>query len=273
MAAHHPVLGVGPGNWPVFYPRFMSPGDPSYDADDFIPTNPWPSSDWVAIASERGFLALALLAFAGISTALGAWARLRLRPAADPALTDATIVATLIVLAVVGSFDAVLLLPIPTLFAWTIIGALTAFARPVREIILTSTSRRWALGVAAVLGLLFVGTGVARTAAIGLYDSGDPRAMEMASRIDPGSYRIHMLLGAAWLRSGKCARARPHAQAAHELFPNHPRAVADSQELRGAEDAVAAPLRSRLARRAPRHRRRPSDGPYYRLTNNVREDT
>ena len=25
MAARHPLLGVGPGNWPVYYPRFMSP--------------------------------------------------------------------------------------------------------------------------------------------------------------------------------------------------------------------------------------------------------
>jgi O-antigen ligase len=222
MAAHHPLLGVGPGNWPVFYPRFMSPGDPSFDADDFIPTNPWPSSDWVAVASERGFFALALLAFVGITTALGAWARLRLRPAADPALTDATIVATLIVLAVVGSFDAVLLLPIPTLFASTIIGALAAFARPVRELILTSTSRRWALGISAALGLAFVGTGMARTVALELYDHGNARQMELASRADPGNYRIQMLLGTAWLRSGRCDRARPHAQAAHDLFPYHP---------------------------------------------------
>ena len=31
MAAHHPLLGVGPGNWPVFYPRYMSKDDPSFD--------------------------------------------------------------------------------------------------------------------------------------------------------------------------------------------------------------------------------------------------
>ena len=58
MAAHHPLLGVGPGNWPVFYPKYRSTGDPSFDRDDIIPTNPWPSSDWMAMASERGFAAL-----------------------------------------------------------------------------------------------------------------------------------------------------------------------------------------------------------------------
>ena len=54
MAADDPVLGVGPGNWSVHYPRYMSPGDPSFDADDIIPTNPWPSSDWMAFLAERG---------------------------------------------------------------------------------------------------------------------------------------------------------------------------------------------------------------------------
>ncbi|MGH7499200.1 MAG: O-antigen ligase family protein [Gemmatimonadales bacterium] len=222
MAVHHPVLGVGPGNWPVFYPRFMSAGDPSYDADDIIPTNPWPSGDWMAVASERGFLALILLALVGVSTALGAWTRLRHGSASQPALTDLTIVATMIALAVVGSFDAVLLLPVPTFFAAVIVGALAASARPIREVTLTSTSRRWALAVAAVAGLLFVGRGAAQTVAMSLYDTGKLRTMELAARVDPGSYRIHMLLGGIWLRAGKCDRARPHAQAAQELFPNHP---------------------------------------------------
>ena len=115
MAAKHPLLGVGPGNWPVFYPAYMSQGDPSFDPDDIIPTNPWPSSDWMAIVSERGFVALALLALVGGSIALGAWARLRRGPPETPALADLTIVATLLAVAVVGAFDAVLLLPVPTL--------------------------------------------------------------------------------------------------------------------------------------------------------------
>ena len=222
MAAHHPLFGVGPGNWPVYYPRFMSPGDPSFDADDIIPTNPWPSSDWVAIASERGFLALALLAMVGIATALGAWTRARHSGTRPPDLTDLTIVATIIALSVVGAFDAVLLLPVPTFFAWTILGALTSTARPIREVTLTSVSRRWALGVATVVGALFVGRSMAQTAAMELYDSGKLKTMELASRVDPGSYRVHMLLGSIWLRSGRCDRARPHAQAAQQLFPNHP---------------------------------------------------
>ena len=222
MAARHPLLGVGPGNWPVHYPRFMSPGDPSFDSDDIIPTNPWPSSDWMAMASERGFPALLLLALVGVTTALGAWTRVRHSGRREPELADLTIVATLLALAVVGSFDAVLLLPIPTFFSWIIIGTLTATARPIREVILTSVSRRWALGAAAIIGFSFVGRSVAETTAMELYDSGKIRTMELGTRVDPGSYRMHMMLAAIWLRAGRCDRVRPHAEAARQLFPNHP---------------------------------------------------
>ena len=55
-----------------------------------------------------------------------------------------------------------------------------------------------------------------------LYSSGEPRAMELASQVDPGSYRIHTQLGFAWLHRGRCERARVHAVAARDLFPNYP---------------------------------------------------
>jgi O-antigen ligase len=222
MAAHHPMLGVGPGNWPVFYPAYMSRDDPSFDSGDIIPTNPWPSSDWVAMASERGFLALALLALVGASIALGAWARVRRGSRQMPALTDLAITATLIAIAVVGAFDAVLLLPVPTLFAWTIVGTLASSARPIREILLTPKIRRAVLIAVAAVGLLFVGRSAAQTVAMGLFAGGSRRAMETAAAIDPGSYRIRMLLGRAWARAGRCDRAIPHATAARELFPNYP---------------------------------------------------
>ena len=222
MAARYPLLGVGPGNWPVYYPRFMSPGDPSFDADDIIPTNPWPSSDWMAVASERGFPALLLIALVGITTALGAWTRVRHSGQREPELADLTIVTTLLALGVVGTFDAVLLLPVPTYFGWLIIGTLTSTARPIREVILTSVSRRWALGGLMIAGLAFVGRSVAGTAAMELYDTGKTRMMELGSRLDPGSYRLHMFMAAVWLKTGRCDRARPHAESARRLFPNHP---------------------------------------------------
>ena len=222
MAADHPVLGVGPGNWPVFYPRYMSPADPSFDADDIIPTNPWPSSDWMAVAAERGFVALGLLLLVGVSIALGAWARVRHVTRQVPAFTDLAIVATLLAVTVVGAFDAVLVLPVPTLFAWTIIGALASSARPIREVPLTPRSRRAALIAVALIGLLFVGRSAAQTVAMGVFTGGDRTDMARAAALDPGSYRIRMLLARSWARAGRCDRAIPLARDARQLFPNHP---------------------------------------------------
>jgi O-antigen ligase len=222
MALDHPVLGVGPGNWPVHYPKYMSPGDPSFDADDDIPTNPWPSSDWMAMLSERGLPAALLLFAVGGSIALGAWARVRSDRRRMPALGDLTTVATLIALFVVGAFDAVLLLPAPAFFAWTAVGALATSARPIREVILTPTGRR-RLAVAVVLvggGLLL--HSASQIAAMALAGGRSREALELAAKVDPGSYRIHMLLATGWRAEGRCDRARPHAERARDLFPNHP---------------------------------------------------
>jgi O-antigen ligase len=222
MAARHPLLGVGPGNWPVHYPLYKSAGDPSFDADDIIPTNPWPSSDWMAMASERGLVALLLLTLVGGSIALGAWARVRRGPGRAPALTDLAIVATVLAVGVVGAFDAVLLLPLPTLFAWTILGVLASSARPLRVLPLTRRSRRGAMAAAALVGLVFLGRSTAQTVAMGVFDGHERAAMERAAAIDPGSFRIRMLLALAWARAGRCDRAIPHASAARDLFPNYP---------------------------------------------------
>ena len=222
MAADDPVLGVGTGNWAVHYPRYMSPDDPSFDPDDIIPTNPWPSSDWMAFLAERGVPTLLLLGLIGASIALGAWARIRRGTRHPPTLTDLTIVATLIAVAVAGAFDAVLLLPIPTYFAWSIVGALASTPRPIRQFALTPVLHRRVLVVTAVIGALFVIRAATQVGAMAMFDERKRSAMELASRIDPGSYRIHMLLGQAWRRAGRCARARPHAEAAADLFPHYP---------------------------------------------------
>jgi O-antigen ligase len=222
MAADHPILGVGPGNWPVFYPLYKSPGDPSFDVDDIIPTNPWPSSDWMAVASERGFLAAGLLLLVGVSIALGAWARVRRGESRAPALSDLAIVATLLSVTVVGAFDAVLVLPVPTLFAWTAIGALASSARPIREIAFAPKTRRIVLAVVAATGLVFVGRSALQTTAMSVFTGGERTDMARAAVLDPGSYRIRMLLARSWVRAGRCDRAVPLARDAADLFPNHP---------------------------------------------------
>src|SRR5262249_54430020 len=62
MTRAHPVFGVGPGNWPVIYPKFASKNDPSMSTSaEGVTSNPWPSSDLAAYVSERGFVGLALV--------------------------------------------------------------------------------------------------------------------------------------------------------------------------------------------------------------------
>jgi hypothetical protein len=176
----------------------------------------------MAMLSERGLPATLFLLAVGGTTALGSWARVRGGSRRTPALGDLTTIATLIALFVVGAFDAVLLLPAPAFFAWTAIGALATSARPIREVIPTPGGRRrLKVAVALVGGALLVHS-VSQVAAMALADGRSREGLELAAKVDPGSYRIHMLLATAWRDDGRCDRARPHAERARELFPNHP---------------------------------------------------
>jgi hypothetical protein len=74
----------------------------------------------------------------------------------------------------------------------------------------------------ALIGVLFVGRSAAQTLAMSVFAGGERAAMARAAAIDPGSYRIRMLLARAWARAGRCDRAIPLARDARGLFPNHP---------------------------------------------------
>ena len=97
----------------------------------------------------------------------------------------------------VGSFDAVLLLPAPTLFVWGILGLLgRPPKRSVRELVLDQTRARRLGWTVAVLGALFAGRNASQLGAMAAYGTAGRLAdMERAARLDPGSYRISMLLG------------------------------------------------------------------------------
>jgi hypothetical protein len=121
--------------------------------------------------------------------------------------------------AVVGAFDAVLLVAVPTFFVWTLAGAL---APPAEQ---THTGwagvREFAPMVLLGLAALGVGRSAFQLAAIGVFStSSKTAAWEQASIFDPGSYRIHTRLAQAYIARGDCKRARPHAQAARGLLPN-----------------------------------------------------
>lgn len=223
MAATHPLLGAGPGNWPVEYPRYAVAGDPSLDHNEQgMTANPWPSSDWIAFLAERGLAAAVLLAFALLLIARGG----RREPGGEGAALLATIAAAVIA----GLFDAVLLLAAPALLVWTTIGALSPPTQAPPPPPLTpappmpippspSYSRlRWP-AVLLVIGIAVVGAvrSAGQLAAMDVYSThGDRASLESAARIDPGNYRLRLRLARIERGRKRCE----HAFAAHALFPS-----------------------------------------------------
>lgn len=220
MTRDHAILGVGPGNWQVYYPRYTSPGDPAFDRGDPIPTNPWPSSDWMAMLAERGAPAtLCLLAGLGALVVVG-WRRSRRHGTEPEGLAGLGMVSVILVAAVAGAFDAVMLLATPTLIVWTAIGALSPAPRDI--VTLPEGAATGTVWLAGAAGALFTIRSALTVIAIMVAGNGSSRsALVWASRLDPGEYRLHMLLSKRPGRGSPCAAVREHAKDAAELFPYH----------------------------------------------------
>jgi hypothetical protein len=224
MAEAYPVLGVGPGNWPVYYPSFASRNDPSLTRDDRTTANPWPSSDWVALVAERGTIAVIalLLAFVGMianafqSTRENGESQTR---ESDPFLPIA-VTATILVAGAVGSFDAVMVLAAPALIVWAALGALGEPGRARSEWTpSTSARRRMVVALTAPL-LLFTLRSTGATLAMGAFGTGQRLDnVEQAAILDPGSYRIQLRLALLTLHSHGCAAAIPYAQRSAGMLP------------------------------------------------------
>ncbi|HEX6307685.1 MAG TPA: O-antigen ligase family protein [Longimicrobiales bacterium] len=232
MAIDHPLLGVGPGNWGVEYADYAARSDPSLDGSEpGMTANPWPSSDWIALVSERGFAAAALFTLALLGIALTCVREILRGHDADSVLAATTLLALLAATAVAGMFDAVLLLAQPTLLMWAAAGALWTAGAPVGALppenvtAERSGGLRRSAQIAAVAGVLFIcGIGVLRGAAqltgMGIYaNTESTRWLRRGAFIDPGSYRIHLRLarpGSGLDRQERCE----HARAASALQPN-----------------------------------------------------
>lgn len=218
MLKRDPLLGAGPGNWFVQYPRVTTPHDPAFDADDPIPTNPWPSSDWVTFLVERGPVAVLLLLGAGAAGCLIALRRLR-GPDPEAAVGATMLVGVLTAALVTGMFDAVLLLATPAFFVAAATGALLPATGPVVARRLAGRQRLGLAAAAAGFALLVTLVTAGQLAAIVLtHESASRASIEHALRYDPGDYRLHLIL----MRRGSCARRIPHARAAVKLMPYHP---------------------------------------------------
>lgn len=217
LVQQRPLWGIGPGNWPVAYPSIAPPGDPSMSGSRAgMTSNPWPSSDAVALLSERGLLGATLWALFVVGLVVACWRSLRREADADQAAGTVMLMAVGAGVAVTGAFDAVLLLAWPVLFVAMVAGVLLPAERAVEVSV-----PRW-LRV-AVLAVFVVGAtaGAVRSAsqwtAMALYQADTTRtALERAASLDPGNYRVHLRLAQRTRGSARC----PHALAATVLFPH-----------------------------------------------------
>lgn len=224
MVEAHPVLGVGPGNWPVHYPRYAARNDPSLTRDDNVTANPWPSSDWVALIAERGLITVIalLLAFAGII--VNAFQLTRGSTANNPDARDpflpVAVTATVLISIAVGFFDAVLILAAPAFIVWASLGALGATGRTRSEWTPPTASRtRWSLALVIPL-FLFALRSAGMTAAMQAFGDGDRLgSVQQAAALDPGSYRIQLRLAVLAMNRRGCGLARPHALRAEAMLP------------------------------------------------------
>ncbi|MDE3151972.1 MAG: O-antigen ligase family protein [Gemmatimonadota bacterium] len=218
LGLRHPLLGVGPGNWAVAYPAVVKPNDPSISDETGMTDNPWPSSDWMAWLSERGLVATAAFALAWLLLLADAAGQMLAAEDVESYLRGLALAGVVIATAVVGLFDAVLLLPAPALIVFAAVGALRS--PPSRCSLRVSGARRGALmAVVLVAGAAATARSALMLDAMRKYESG---AVAAAAREDPGSYRIQMRLANADAARGRCDLVRLHAGAAHDLYPHAP---------------------------------------------------
>ena len=223
IAATHPFLGIGPGNWGPEYPRFASENDPSLDPDDGMTSNPWPSSDWIAILAERGAPALIALGLALLGLGVGAWRRAGRAQSAEQYLEGLALATTLVILVIVAALDAVLLLPSSALIAWAILGALAAPSTTRAASPVTPSGRRRLMLLASVVFLAALARSAGQLGAMAVFtDARTTHDVELAARLDPGSYRIQMRLASLYSARGNCEGVRRAAGAARAMYPAAP---------------------------------------------------
>jgi hypothetical protein len=217
LIAIDPILGTGPGNWFIKYPLVTSRGDPSFNSADPIPTNPWPSSDWIALVAERGIIGLITLLVAGAAIITISVRRL---VGGDPgsALNAAASLGILAASTVTGVFDAVLLNPAPAGFVAISLGLLLPRTRAVVDRPLEGRARRIAIFGVTILAAAISVYSLVQLLAIRVTRESQTRAtIERAARIDPTSHRLRLQLA----RRGACVARIPHARAAASLMPYH----------------------------------------------------
>jgi O-antigen ligase len=201
MAAAHPILGTGPGNWALAYPTYASPHDPTYQPPALWQTPAHASSDWLGFAAERGWFALGLLV-----------AFLVLR-----APCHFLAYSTLFVLAIMGAFDALLQLALPAYTVFAMLGACApAGERPLLRLGVRPTRGLVALTAAfAIATTAFLGNEI--RAFRGVDRARTPEELDLAGRASLGHARTRAQVARLLYENQRCDLAIEQARSALAL--------------------------------------------------------
>ncbi len=224
MLADHPLLGVGPGQWSIAYPAYAQDDDPTYRSDAPVPMNRLPSSDWIGLAAENGLPLVGIVLAIGLLLLKRAW-----RQGITKDAHAAALVAILIALAVLGTFDGVLFRSETVYVAAVALGAMAgACAGPVqREIRVLRVP--WLVAASAMF-VVAVGASGCRLAASVIRGKGATPDLERAFRLDPGNFALASEIAQRHLVFSRCDLAMPYARAALRLCPlaRQPKSILES---------------------------------------------
>lgn len=220
----HPLFGVGAGNWSVIYPRFATPGDPSYHPTSAYEVPRVPNSDMLNTLAEQGaigftvLLAAFVILLVRVSRAL-VGGHQETMMSVPHALTIVSTVAAALVVSVVDYGPATL--AVPAMVMALVMGSLTAHDRP------TATLPRGSAAAAlrAVRSvLLLIGFGVSLinlTGGVTYIRAATREAAAKAADLSPGDYQLQFAVGLEMLDAGNCEQAQHYLRRAQALFPNN----------------------------------------------------
>jgi hypothetical protein len=175
----------------------------------------------MAMLSERGLPAFIVWAtlIAGLAlTGLIGWGRLD--APLDERLRAVAALATVVIVAVEGAFDAVLLLATPTLVFWAAMGALMPPPPHAALLPAMGRSRRAVVAITALLlGLAAAEYSALKIASMAAYNAGQ---LGRAVSLDPGSFRARLRYAQLMMSRTSRTRGCVEAKAALALFPRSP---------------------------------------------------
>ncbi len=240
MVSARPLLGVGPGNWPIEFPRYAEPGAARDGVLSVTLAPRQAHEDVLERAAETGALGLAALGFFAFGTIVAIRARLRL---ADDDVRASTAAAAGALVAVVVISLASFPLDAPGTLAMTGLALGLVVADPAREP-RAARSRTFAYALCGGAIVLLLGASLraahhvrgSRELALAerTFHAGPGaenlrlglEALARSLRAVPNSFRAELSLAHALLRAGDPPHAVDAARRALALEPYSPNAWA-----------------------------------------------